>query len=275
MTICYAEGKFTELENASLPLSDLAFQRGIGVFETIRIFDGRLVEMTPHLERLAESARRCRISLPMPLEDMKKIIREGVARYGENGRARPFITGGDVLDKEKGFTKPRFYVFFEPVDAPSGKAYREGVALHPVDASRQTPSIKSINYLGSYLPLAEDPSALEILYCPGGEITESSHSNAFMILKGKILTAPLDRVLVGTMRSIVIALASENGFTVEERCPRIEDLPLCSEFFITGSVKEILPVVRVGKILIHGGKPGPVAAHLRLLYLQDIERWVE
>ena len=70
MTICYAEGNFTELENASLPLSDLAFQRGIGVFETIRIFDGRLVAMTPHLERLEESARSCRISLPLPLEEI-------------------------------------------------------------------------------------------------------------------------------------------------------------------------------------------------------------
>ena len=275
MTICYAEGSFTKLENASLPLSDLAFQRGIGVFEMIRIFDGQLMAMTPHLERLAESAHRCRISLPMPLEDMKKIIREGVARYGENGRARLFITGGDVLDKEKGFTKPRFYVFFEPLNAPSEKTYREGVALHPVDTSRPTPSIKSINYLGSYLPLAEDPGALEILYCPGGEITESSRSNAFMVHDGKILTAPLDRVLVGTMRNIVIALAAENGFTVEERCPRSEDLPRCSEFFITGSVKEVLPVVRVGKAIIGGGNPGPVSAHLRHLYLQNIKRWVE
>ncbi len=275
MTICYAEGNFIELEKASLPLSDLAFQRGIGVFETIRIFDGRLVSMTPHLERLAESARRCRISLPLTLEEMKKIIREGVARYGENGRARPFITGGDVLDKEKGFTKPRFYVFFEPLDAPSEKTYKDGVALHPVDSSRPMPTIKSINYLGSYLPLAEDPSALEILYCPGGEVTESSHSNAFMVHEGKIFTAPLDRVLVGTMRKIVIDLASENGFTVEERCPRIEDLPLCSEFFITGSIKEILPVFRVGKALIGRGKTGPVSAHLRRLYLENIERWVE
>ncbi len=275
MTICYAEGNFTELERASLPLSDLAFQRGVGVFETIRIYDGHAMAMTPHLARLAESARRCRIALPLSLEEMKDIIREGVSRYGMNGRARPFITGGDVLDKEKGFTKPRFYVFFEPLDAPSEKTYIEGIALLPVDASRPMPSIKSINYLGSYLPLSEDPKALEILYCPGGEITESSHSNAFMVHKGKLLTAPLERVLGGTMRNMVIETAREAGFTVEERCPRVEELPLCSEFFITGSVKEILPVIRVGKTLIGGGRPGPVSAHLRRLYLQNIERWME
>lgn len=275
MTICYAGGSFTELEKASLPLSDLAFQRGVGVFETMRIFDGHPVAMTPHLERLAESARRCRISLPMPMEEMKEIIREGISRYGDNGRARPFITGGDVLDKDKGFTNPRFLVFFEPLDPPSEKAYREGIALHPVDTSRPMPSIKSINYLGGYLPLAEDTEALEILYCPEGEITESSHSNAFMVIDGVLLTAPLERVLAGTMRNIVIDAAREAGFSVEERCPRVEDLSRCSEFFITGSIKEVLPVVRVGKTFIGGGKPGPVSAHLRRHYLENIERWVE
>ena len=151
----------------------------------------------------------------------------------------------------------------------------EGVALHPVDASRPMPSIKSINYLGSYLPLGDDPQALEILYCPDGNITESSHSNVFMVADGKIITAPLDKVLGGTMRNMVIEIAREEGFTLLERCPRMEELPTCPEFFITGSIKEILPVVRVGKTRIGTGKPGPVSAHLRRIYLQNIERWME
>jgi branched-chain amino acid aminotransferase len=275
MTICYADGRFTEIEKASLPLSDLAFQRGVGVFETIRIYDGHPMAMTNHLQRLADSARGCRIALPLEIEEMKKIIREGAARYPKNGRARPFITGGDILDREKGFTSPRFFVFFEPLDAPSQSSYMEGVALHPVNASRPMPSIKSINYLGSYLPLTDDPKALEILYCPDGHITESSHSNAFMVAGGKIITAPLDRVLGGTMRNMAIEIAKDEGFTVLERCPLVEELPKCAEFFITGSVKEILPVVRVGNTCIGTGKPGLVSAHLRKIYLENLERWLE
>jgi branched-chain amino acid aminotransferase len=275
MVVCYADGIFTELEKASLPLSDLAFQRGIGVFETIRTYDGRLMALTPHLERLASSARQCRIALPVPMEEMKNIIREGMRLFGGEGRARPFITGGDVLDRDKGFTQPRFYVFFEPLEAPPERSYREGVALHPVNASRPMSSIKSINYLGSYMPLSEDPEAIEVLYCAGGEVTESSHSNAFMVVNGKMVTAPLDRVLPGTMRGMTLEVALEAGFSTEERCPMVDELARCSEFFITGSVKEILPVVRVGKTTIGGGKPGPVSAHLRRLYLQNLDRWME
>ncbi len=275
MVVCYADGVFTELEKASLPLSDLAFQRGIGVFETIRTYDGRLMALTPHLERLASSARQCRIALPLPIEEMKDIIRQGIKLFGVEGRARPFITGGDVLDREQGFTKPRFYVFFEPLGAPPDRSYREGVALHPVNASRPMASIKSINYLGSYGFLHEDPEAIEILYCGAGEITESSHSNAFMVSDGKIVTAPGARVLPGTMRGMTLEMAREAGFSTEERCPMVDELKSCSEFFITGSVKEILPVVRIGRTTIGGGKPGPVSAHLRKLYLQNLERWME
>ncbi len=275
MVVCYADGIFTELEKASLPLSDLAFQRGIGVFETIRTYDGRLMALTPHLERLASSARQCRIALPVPMEEMKNIIREGMRLFGGEGRARPFITGGDFLDRDKGFTQPRFYVFFEPLEAPPVRYYREGVVLHPVNASRPMSSIKSINYLGSYMPLSEDPEAIEVLYCADGEVTESSHSNAFMVVDGKVVTAPLDRVLPGTMRGMTLEVALEAGFPTEERCPKVDELARCSEFFITGSVKEILPVVRVGKTTIGGGRPGPVSAHLRRLYLQNLDRWME
>ncbi|HCR37999.1 MAG: Aminotransferase class IV [Synergistales bacterium 57_84] len=275
MVICYADGLFKELNEISLPLSDLAFQRGIGVFETIRTYDRRPMALTPHLERLASSAAGCRIALPLPLEDMKGIIRKGIDLVDGEVKIRPFITGGDAFDNELGFTRPRLFIFFEPLCPLPEKDYSKGISLHPVDQARPMANIKSINYLESFLPLAEDPEALEVLYCPGGEITESSHSNAFMVIGGKIVTAPEERVLPGTMRSMTLEMARDAGFSVEKRCPLREELPLCTEFFITGSIKEILPVVRIGKTTVGGGKPGPVSAHLRRLYLQNLGRWGE
>jgi branched-chain amino acid aminotransferase len=96
-----------------------------------------------------------------------------------------------------------------------------------------------------------------------------------MVAKGKIVTAPLERVLDGTMRSMTIEVALEAGFEVEERCPRLDELAETQEFFITGSVKEILPVTRIGRQTIGKGTPGPVSAMLRHRYLQNLERWLE
>jgi branched-chain amino acid aminotransferase len=173
------------------------------------------------------------------------------------------------------FPNPRFFVFFEPLDPPPRELYANGVALFPVDMERPLSLLKSINYMQGYLPLREDPQALEILYCPRGEITESSHSNAFMVKDNRIITAPLERVLDGTMRGMTLEVARESGFETEERTPRVDELPEAREFFITGSVKEILPVVRIGESIIGKGKPGPVAAMLRHRYLQNLERWLE
>ena len=275
MAICYTDGVFVQSCEASLPLSDFAFQRGVAVFETIRTYGGRPMALTPHLERLAASAAGSRIAMPIPIEEMKTIIKEGIRLVGGEVSVRPYITGGDTLDRERGFTRPRLFILFEPLVPFPEENYREGVALYPDDSSRPLAGIKSVNYLESYLPLAGDHEAVEVLYCPGGEITESSHSNAFMLLRGKILTAPVERVLPGTMRGMALEVAGEAGFPVEERCPLTVELPLCEEFFITGSVKEILPVVRVGRTIIGGGKPGPVSSHLRRLYRQDLDRWLE
>jgi len=275
MTICYADGVFKQFSEASLPLSDFAFQRGVAVFETIRTYDGRPMALTPHLERLVASAAGSRIVMPLSLGEMKGIIREGLGLVEGETSIRPYITGGDILDSDRGFTRPRLFVLFEPLSPFPEEDYRKGVSLHPVDSSRPMTCVKSVNYLGSYPPLAEDPEAMEVLYCPGGEITESSHSNAFMLLDGKIVTAPEGRVLPGTMRSMTLEIAGEAGLSAEERCPLTDELCHCEEFFITGSVKEILPVVRVGGTIIGSGRPGPVSSHLRRLYLQNLERWLE
>ncbi len=274
MSFCYIDGTFVPVTEARIPVTDLSVQRGIGVFETIRTYGGRPMALSRHLARLRDSAERCGISLPMSLDQMEKIIREGLLKTGGDSRARPYITGGDEM-REGNFPKPRFFVFFEPLNPPPQKLYTKGAALVPVDMERPLSFLKSINYMQGYLPLRQDPDALEILYCPGGEITESSHSNAFMVSKGKIVTAPLDRVLDGTMRSMTIEVALEAGFEVEERCPRLEELAEAQEFFITGSVKEILPVTRIGRQTIGKGTPGPVAAMLRHRYLQNLDRWLE
>lgn len=274
MSLCYIDGAYVPVAEARIPVTDLAVQRGIGVFETIRTYGGRPMALTRHLFRLRDSAARCGIALPMDLEEIKWIIREGLSKIEGDSRARPYVTGGDEM-RDGTFPNPRFFVFFEPLNPPSLELYMKGAALFPVDMERPMSLLKSINYMQGYLPLRQDPEALEILYCPGGEITESSHSNAFMVKGGRILTAPVGRVLDGTMRGMTIEVARESGFDVEECCPRVEELAEAEEFFITGSVKEILPVVRIGKTIIGNGTPGPVATILRHHYLQNLECWLE
>lgn len=100
-------------------------------------------------------------------------------------------------------------------------------------------------------------------------------SNFFLCKDGKVITAPVGRVLKGVTRSVVLTLAKEAGYKIEERCPLESELKEAQEAFITGSVKEVLPVVRIGSQNIGNGKPGPVAQHLQHMFAANKERWLD
>ena len=274
------DGVFRPLNETKLPVSDLIIQRGVGVFESIPTVNGRPLCMTAHIERLIVSAKASTIEFPVAPDAMKSIIREGLARLArmEPGREtliRPYITGGDDFDELKGFLHPRFFILFENANRPPKELYEKGVLLWPLDMARRSPETKSVDYMTSYSLEARENGAFEVLYCPGGEITEGAHSSFFLVRDGELVTAPLTRVLSGTTRRIVIELARRNGIRVCESVALLAGLSGYQEAFITGSLKGILPVVGVGGTVIGDGRPGAVTKRLREIYASGISEWLE
>ena len=271
--LCFIDGKFVKPEEAVLPLSDLIIQRGVGVFEAFASFGQKPLMLTPHINRFIASAKSSGIENLPDIEYMKGVVREGIAKIGRDVRIRTFLTGGDYFDTEKGcFPEPRFFVIFDDVGLIPPEAKERGVILEPVSFGRDNPEVKSVDYRATYKMPRE---AYDILYCPNGEITECGHSNFFLICGDKIITAPLSRVLKGTTRGAVIELAKQEGYTVEERCPLWSELTGASEAFITGSMKLIVPAVKIGGITIGDGKPGEITRNLSELYVKHIEKWLE
>ena len=280
VNLCYMDGAFRPLNETTLPVSDLIIQRGVGVFESIPTVNGRPLCMTAHIERLIVSAKASTIEFPVAPDAMKSIIREGLALLArmEPGREtliRPYITGGDDFDELRGFRRPRFFILFENANRPPKELYEKGVLLWPLDMARRSPETKSVDYMTSYSLEARENGAFEVLYCPGGEITEGAHSSFFLVKDGELVTAPLNRVLSGTTRRIVIELARRNGILVRESVALLAELTGYAEAFITGSLKGILPVVRVGGTVIGDGRPGAVTKRLREIYASGISEWLE
>ncbi|GHS90670.1 aminotransferase IV [Synergistales bacterium] len=272
--LCYLDGAFVSPEEARLPVSDLMIQRGIGVFESISTYDRRALMLTPHIERFLFSAKSSYIASPLGITEMRDVVREGIDKLDCELLIKTYLSGGDEFDRVRGFTSPRFFVTFEPLDLPPREFYEQGIRLEPIDDDREDPAIKSIDYRKAYA-LAPHDEHTEILYCPEGEITESAHSSFFVVLDDVLVTAPLSRVLKGTTRQAVLDIARGAGIEVEERCPLLSELPQSSEAFITGSVKKILPVVRVGSQIIGDGLVGAMTKKLSELYLDHIKEWLE
>lgn len=271
--LCFIDGKFVEPEEAVLPISDLIIQRGVGVFEAFASFGGKSLMLTPHMERFIASAKSSGIENIPDIEYMKGVVREGIVKIGHDVRVRTFLTGGDYFDTEKGcFPEPRFFVIFDDAGLISEEDREKGVTLEPVSLGRDNPEVKSVDYRATF---TLTKNAYDILYCPGGEITECGHSNFFLVVNGKIITAPLSRVLKGTTRSAVIELAKKEGYTVEERCPLWSELTGASEAFITGSMKLVVPAVKIGGITISDGKMGKITRRIFELYKEYMKNWLE
>ncbi|MCF4150278.1 aminotransferase class IV [Dethiosulfovibrio sp. F2B] len=277
MRLCYMDGNFLPFDRAALPLSDHIILRGIGVFDLVRTYGRRPMMMTYHLERLLKSASALGIENKLGVEAMKSIVREGIGRMDGDGEVLVnfYITGGDNFVDGCRFPDPRYFVSFQDLVLPDKELYSKGVRLFPLDRARLMPSAKSIDYSAALAKNSVDPGALEVLYCPGGGITEAGHSSFFMIKDGKVVTAPDDVVLAGTTRSLLLQILTENEIDLELRVPSLEELSEAQEAFITGSVKEIMPVVQVGDMTVGDGNPGEFTGRIRTLYRENIPRWLE
>jgi len=278
MNFCYFKGEYLPTEKTLLPVTDLIIQRGVGVFDSISTHEKRPVNLTSHLERLFNSACSCGIEPPVSMDALSKLIREGISRFKTPQTEvviRPYITGGDKYDEKKGkFTDPRFFIMFQETVKPEPDLYKKGIWLKTVNAARPMPETKSVNYMLAFRENSKSPEVYEILYCPEGEITESSHSSFFMVKEGRLITAPDERVLPGTTRKIILTIASEQGMETSMKSPLLSEVPEAEEAFITGSIKGVLPVTKINDTVIGKGKPGKFTRKLHQLYRENIHRWL-
>jgi branched-chain amino acid aminotransferase len=96
-----------------------------------------------------------------------------------------------------------------------------------------------------------------------GDIAECSQSNFFVVNGTDVLTPPLSAgLLPGITREYVLQLAAALGYQAKEARLTPADLPAVSEAFITGTTRELTPVVAVDDTVIGSGRPGPVTSRL-------------
>jgi D-alanine transaminase len=155
--------------------------------------------------------------------------------------------------------------------APSSTEMREkGVGAILVPEFRWSRcDIKAIGLLGSVLAVqqAKEKGAEEAIFVRDGVVTEGTHTNVLAVFNGHIHTHPLGNfILSGVTRGVVLELSNKLGIAYKEQAFRAENLSRASEIMITGTNKEITPVVRLDGRPVGAGSPGPVTRSLQAAY---------
>jgi branched-chain amino acid aminotransferase len=137
------------------------------------------------------------------------------------------------------------------------------------------PMIKSNNLLNNALAMQEAArrGAFEgIMRNYRGELTECTTANLFVVKDGVALTPPVDAgLLPGITRELLLEIGPDVGIQVREQVLRDEDLFGADEAFLTGTTREVLPIVQVDERVIGAGRPGPVTGKLLAAFRRKAE----
>ena len=271
----WLDGKWCDRNTATVSVYDHGLLYGDGVFEGIRAYNGKVFRLTQHLERLYDSAKSIWLTIPMSREEMASITEEAVRRSGiTEAYIRHVVTRGvgDLgLDPRK-CPKPSILIIVDTIKLWPEQVYEAGLnvvtAGTPIPQRESlSPRVKSLNYLPHILAKIEGihAGADEVLMLDSaGAVAEGSGQNIFVVKGGLLRTPPpFAGILKGVTRDVVIEIAAEAGYPVEESILNRYDVDTADEAFFTGTASEVVAIRQVDGRIIGSGKAGPITRDIR------------
>ena len=274
--IAYVNGAYVPLTEAKVSILDRGFLFADGIYEVSAVLDGKLVDNASHLARLQRSVGEISLPLPESLERIAEIQRELVARNSlENGLVYIEVTRGADAGRDFAFpkgVKPTLVMFTSVKDIVNAPAAKTGVGVITVpDIRWARRDIKSVALLAQVLAkqAAAQAGAGEAWMIEDGKVTEGGSSSAFILTQDDVLVTRENSssILPGCTRKAVVRLAEERQLRVEERSFTIEEALKAKEAFITSASLFVQPVISIDGKAVANGKPGPMAARLREIYI--------
>lgn len=263
------------VQEASIGVFDHGLLYGDGVFEGIRIYNGKIFKEQEHIGRFFDSAKAIRLEIPMRPEEVADAMHRTMEanRITGDGYIRLVVTRGvgslgiSVLKT----ACPTVFVIADRISLYPPEVYRRGLRCIISSITRNhpnatSPRVKSLNYLNNVLAKLEahDAGADEaIMLNHIGHVAECTGDNLFLVRNGEIVTPPSgEGILEGITRGLVMELARKRRYAVHERILVRHDLYVAEECFATGTAAEVVPIVEINKRQVGGGTPGPVTKQL-------------
>lgn len=271
------------LSDAKVSILDRGFCYGDALFETMRVYSGKIFHLDLHLDRLEEGARTIFLDLPHSRQQLTDILYQTFNRnQGADAVVRMTVTRGEgILGKLwQADTSPTLSVYVRPYTGPSDDWYQDGVpiSLIPQSAARignLDRQIKSANYMSQILARkqAEEQGSVDgIMINEKGEVCDGTICNIFVVKNGALATPAVNGyVLAGVTRHVVLKLAEGAGITCQERVVKPEEVLTADEVFLTNTGWEILPVSRVNGQSIASGQPGSVTQTLQGAFRKSVD----
>lgn len=285
--IAYVNGQYVPQSEARVSIFDHGFLWGDGVYDAICTFNGYIMELDRHIDRLFRSIQSFDIDMPLSKEECKKIIIKVAETNGEKDQyIKIIVTSGvgprPVMDRTGCettvvvFSRPFFFLVDR--DKEREKGIKTIItSIRRIPAQCLDPKAKNLNYANFVLAEREARCVgvdMAIMLDIHGFVNEAPGYNVFIVRQSEIYTPPPENILMGVTRATLLDICKKEGIKVIEARLIPHDLYTADEVFMSCSAGGATAVVEVDGRTIASGKPGPVTRRLGEIYLDWAENGV-
>ncbi len=273
----YVNGKIVPRDEARVSVFDSVVQGGDAVWEGLRIYDNRVFMFEEHLQRLMDSAHAMAFAGIPDKEEIRQAVFSTLhanEMYDE-AHIRLTLTRGEKLTSgmspefnTKGCSLIVLAEWKKPVYDASG------ISLITSSIRRNSPQcvdskIHHNNLINNILAKIEanlagvqDAVMLDV----DGFVSETNATNIFFVKRGEVFTPFADSCLPGITRGKVISLCEENDIPIREKRISISEMYTSEECFVTGTMGELTPVLKIDGRQIGNGEAGDITTSVQRLY---------
>jgi branched-chain amino acid aminotransferase len=280
--LIWVNGALKPKREATVSVYDSGFMLGDGVWEGIRLYDGRWAFLDDHIERLFEAALAIDLNIGRTPAEVRQAILDTQVANGmhTDAHARLMVTRGA---KHRPFqhpalsrSGPTMVIIMEHSKPKIPRPIRLATVPHlrglPMT---QDPKLNSHSKLNCILACiaAEKAGADEALMLDvHGFVNTTNACNFFIVRKGEVWTSTGDYCMAGITRRKVIELCRANGIPVFEKNYSLVETYSADEAFLTGTFGAQTPVGVIDGRRIGTGEMGPMTQRLRGLYKDLVAR---
>ena len=281
--LVYVNGEFFPRQEARISVFDSGFVLGDGVWEGLRLVQGKLISLDAHLDRLFEGAKSIALDIGMSREQIAQAVHDTLARNAmlDGAHIRLMVTRGVKRTPNQ---DPRFViggatiVIVAEFKTPKPESKARGLSLFTSTFRTSSPDVFDL-HLNSHSRLNLIQALIQAIHAgadealmldPRGFVASCNSTNFFILRKGELWTSTGAYSFKGiTQRSVLDAwlaageVARECDFTLAQ-------VYSADEAFVTGTLGGVTPVTRIDGRPIGEGQPGALTQRVARLYLERV-----
>jgi len=281
--LVYVNGAFVPRHEASVSVFDSGFVLGDGIWEGLRLMQGRLISLDAHLDRLWEGATSIALDIGMSRAELTQALHDTLAKNGmtDGAHIRLMVTRGLKRTPNQ---DPRFVigkatvVIVAEYKAPKPESKAKGLALFTSTFRTSTPDVfdlrlnshSRLNLIQALIQAIHAGADEALMLDPRGFVASCNSTNFFVVRKGELWTSTGAYSFKGITQRNVIDAWTAAGHVARECDFTLAQVYAADEAFVTGTLGGVTPVTKVDGRTIGDGRPGATTARAGELYLQRV-----